>query len=133
MAEGRRCTGCGIWKPLSSFSKRTSGRGDGFKTRCKECARSAHRKYRRRRGYRRKYGITLAEYDRLLEAQGGVCAICERGDSSGRRLSVDHNHETGQVRGLLCLNCNTVIGLAHEDTDLLHRIAEYLESWSEED
>lgn len=55
---------------------------------------------------RNRYGITPEDYDRMLEEQGGVCAICEGACPTGRRLAVDHDHETGRVRGLLCVNCN---------------------------
>jgi hypothetical protein len=55
------------------------------------------------------YGITIEEYDKILDAQGGVCAICG-GGTSYRHFSVDHNHRSGQVRGLLCRRCNS--GLA---------------------
>ena len=71
------------------------------------------------------YGLTIAEYDAILEAQGGGCAICGR--SPGRkRLPVDHNHETGEIRGLLCLACNRAVGLLGDDPDLARRAAEYL-------
>ena len=74
-----------------------------------------------------RYGITVGEYDALLENQGGKCALCERDthDVLGRRLAVDHNHKTGVVRGLLCMNCNTkVAGL--EDADQLARTFTYM-------
>lgn len=63
-----------------------------------------------RRRNMRQYGITLEQYDEMLVAQNGVCAICREECKSGRRLSVDHCHETGKVRGLLCGNCNQGIG-----------------------
>ena len=59
--------------------------------------------------YRREYGITLVEYDQMLAEQGGVCAICKK-EPDGRRLSVDHDHVTGEVRGLLCVRCNSFLG-----------------------
>lgn len=73
----------------------------------------------------RKFGLTVKEYDVLLERQGGVCAICNR-PPGGVRLAVDHSHETGQVRGLLCFNCNVAIGKLHDDPTLLLRAADYL-------
>ena len=53
------------------------------------------------------YGLTLSEYDIMLKYQNNVCAICGGVDKSGRRLSIDHDHKTGQLRGLLCTACNT--------------------------
>ena len=58
----------------------------------------------------REFGITLAEYDEMFDAQAGVCALCGKPESLNRRLAVDHCHDTGQVRGLLCFKCNTAIG-----------------------
>ena len=73
------------------------------------------------------FGLTFQEYEDLLEAQNGLCAICKEKCLSGRRLAVDHDHVTGKVRGLLCLNCNTLLGKAHDDIDLLKRAVEYLQ------
>ena len=63
----------------------------------------------RRMKYQRMYGITIEDYDRMYEEQGGRCAICrtDQPGGAGERFSVDHDHETGKVRGLLCNNCNT--------------------------
>ena len=58
-----------------------------------------------------KYGLTLNDYDAMLEEQQGVCAICGgEPDTRWRMLAVDHDHATGKVRGLLCMVCNTMIG-----------------------
>ena len=64
----------------------------------------------RRGRYRRKYGITVERYEALLAEQNGLCAICNSPAKNGRRLSVDHDHETNEVRGLLCVSCNTGVG-----------------------
>lgn len=69
------------------------------------------------------YGITLEQYDEMLEAQNGVCAICE----SAGRLCVDHDHETNRVRGLLCVSCNRMLGLAKDDPKVLLKGSFYLE------
>lgn len=79
---------------------------------------------------RRKYGLERADYDRMVEAQGNRCLICQRepnGGSHHARLHVDHCHGSGRVRGLLCGNCNTMIGLAGEDPKVLLAAVEYLE------
>src|SRR5260221_4426091 len=76
------------------------------------------------RHLRRTYGITLAEYDALLAAQGGVCAVCGR-DGKGGRLAVDHDHTSRKLRALLCHNCNRAIGLFQDNPDLLDRAAAY--------
>jgi hypothetical protein len=89
---------------------------------CKECTKQATNERRRanpgtarlaerQRYVKRNYGITLDDYDRMAEEQGGVCAICGEPDITGRRLAIDHNHETGEVRGLLCVKCNVKLGV----------------------
>jgi hypothetical protein len=79
------------------------------------------------------YGITLVEYENLLVAQNGVCAICRQAETSTdpklnrpRRLAVDHCHTTGKIRGLLCLACNTAIGKLKDDPQLIERAAAYV-------
>jgi hypothetical protein len=76
---------------------------------------------------RRKYGITLADYDRRLEEQGGVCAICKEARPEERTLHVDHDHVTGKVRGLLCFRCNNAIGDLRDDVEFAHRLLDYLD------
>jgi len=75
---------------------------------------------------RDKYGITAEEYDAILSSQGGLCAICTR-PPGRRRLSVDHDHETGRVRGILCPRCNSVLGMVADSSKILHSAAVYLE------
>jgi hypothetical protein len=74
----------------------------------------------------RHFGITPIQYQAMFEAQGEVCAICQQGDSSGRRLAVDHDHQTGRVRGLLCWACNTTLGHLRESASTLERAIKYL-------
>jgi hypothetical protein len=77
----------------------------------------------------RAFGIGLDEYKQMLDAQGGKCAICgfqERSDPNFFPV-VDHCHETGKVRGLLCANCNHILGKAKDNPDVLRAAAEYLE------
>jgi hypothetical protein len=81
----------------------------------------------RRSHLKRKYGITLEEYEERLTAQGGVCAICRRPPRPDISLHVDHNHVTGELRGLLCFSCNITVGHVREDADHLASIARYLD------
>lgn len=73
---------------------------------------------------RKKFGIGLVQYQKLLEQQNHKCFICETED--WRNLAVDHNHQTGQVRGLLCTKCNTGIGQFQDNIELLLKAVEYL-------
>ena len=79
----------------------------------------------RERHLRRTFGISQADYDTLLDAQGGGCAIC--GKRPGKiSLNVDHDHETGEIRGLLCVGCNNALGQFHDDSRLLRRGIQYV-------
>jgi hypothetical protein len=87
----------------------------------------------RDRDFRKKYGISYADYERMLVAQSGVCAVCSKPETklqngAIRMLSVDHDHATGAIRGLLCGNCNMAIGYACDDPNILRDAADYLES-----
>ena len=77
---------------------------------------------------KRMYGLPLEEYTRILTAQGGTCGICKTATEGncGRQLSVDHNHSTGEVRGLLCGRCNSVLGFIDEHPGVLERAIEWL-------
>jgi hypothetical protein len=95
----------------------------------RESHRTAWTSMMRRLNLKRNYGLTHADYEALLRKQDGCCAICgaEKADSRGRRLFVDHCHNTGRVRGLLCFKCNFVIGLCCDSTALLEKAKLYLE------
>lgn len=123
----RRCRRCGTGDDLIPPEK---GSGNV----CRGCAHARTREWaelnpeayelRRREHQLRRYGITPAEYDRLLEEQAGRCRVCAA-EPDGV-LDVDHDHDTGAVRGLLCRRCNRGIGLWKDDPELLRRAADYL-------
>lgn len=78
---------------------------------------------------RRHYGIGIEAYEVLLETQQGVCAICGKaasGDGYDKHLQVDHCHDTGRIRGLLCHKCNKAIGLLKDSVDLVQKACRYL-------
>ena len=77
---------------------------------------------------KRMFGITLEEYDKKLNEQNGVCEICSEPEKSIRNnfLAVDHSHETGKIRGLLCTNCNRALGLFKDNIELLEKAIKYL-------
>ncbi len=74
----------------------------------------------------RKYGITIEEYEQMLKDQNGVCKICKGPDPAGKDFAVDHCHVTGKVRGLLCQNCNTSLGLMKDSHVNLSNAINYL-------
>jgi hypothetical protein len=73
------------------------------------------------------YGIEPGEYERMYEEQGGVCFICRRANGRTKRLAVDHDHDTGLVRGLLCGPCNKFVGYVRNSADAFRRGAAYLD------
>lgn len=132
----KRCPRCGKTKPLSEFRKRNRGHGE-YQGYCRECENAYllewHHRNREKRlewvrnGHmRRKYGLEPGDYERLLEEQGGGCAICGADKDGTRRLAVDHDPLTGKVRGLLCGNCNRAIGQLGHDVPRIRRAIAYL-------
>jgi Recombination endonuclease VII len=99
-----------------------------------ERARATQRAVNRRRRpaardhhLRKNFGISQADYERMLSKQGGCCAICRRPPRTGSSLHVDHDHDTGLVRGLLCFRCNGGIGQLGEDVERLVTATAYLQ------
>jgi hypothetical protein len=80
--------------------------------------------WKRERQLRHKYGMTVADFDAMLAAQGGRCALCDR---TGCKWNVDHDHATGLVRAILCKRCNCALGWFDDDPDALRRAADYIE------
>ncbi|MEU7577584.1 endonuclease VII domain-containing protein [Streptomyces sp. NPDC041068] len=114
----KRCRGCGEVKAHREWPRNAKA-SDGLSARCKACKGALDRT-----GHlMRKYGMTEAERDEMIASQKGVCCIC----LAAPAVHVDHCHETGKVRGVLCFNCNSGLGLLKEDTDAMHRAAAYLE------
>jgi hypothetical protein len=125
-----------VWK--ESVTQRVDGEDERTYTNRKARVYRALRK----EGYKdnemkSKYGISLAKYNEMLELQDGVCKICKkeetaksRNSSKSRGLAIDHCHETGQVRGLLCTKCNTALGGFKDDPNLLKKAIEYLNEFS---
>ena len=118
----KRCCECGEVKPRSAYYKNKT-KSDRLQTWCKGC----HDTRVRGHALRRMYGITEDDYDEMYRAQRGCCWICGVHQSTlKRRLNVDHDHESGDVRALLCCNCNKGIGLLGDDPKTVQRAADYL-------
>lgn len=120
-------------KPLTEFHRRSKTDIKlGYLTECRSCRSATFREsyntdpQKRDQQYRKKYGITVAEYEEMFAAQQGCCMICNRPDVGGKRLNVDHDHDTGQARGLLCRACNRGIGMFGDDPELVMAAADYL-------
>lgn len=86
-----------------------------------------NRELRKNNYLEKQYGMTLAEFNQTLQGQGGGCAIC---NSNTKRMHVDHDHETGRVRGILCARCNLGVGYFKDTPDNCRKAAEYLEKYA---
>jgi hypothetical protein len=121
------CPDCSTVKPLSEFV-RNAGSRSGWSAYCKPChnarGKASKDKIGGSRTYhlKRRYGISAAEADVMLEEQGGLCAICKAAPA----VHVDHDHATGQVRALLCFNCNGGLGQFKDDPMVLYAAAYYV-------
>ncbi|GAB2912991.1 endonuclease VII domain-containing protein [Streptomyces heilongjiangensis] len=117
-AGHKLCRVCGENKPHSEWHRNASA-SDGLSTRCKAC-----RAVQGRQGHlKRQYGITEAERDEPIASQGGVCCLC----SAALPVHVDHCHETGRVRGVLCFSCHAALGQFKDRPDVMRRAATYVE------
>ena len=134
------CTSCGLVKSTDLFSADRRYKS-GYRSQCRQCrASTPSAKRAKLSGHlRRIYGLTHEEWEEMYKAQSGVCAICKLpetritrpnaktlGNGDIPRLSVDHDHETGRVRGLLCYKCNIGIGHLQDSIEILQEAIEYL-------
>jgi hypothetical protein len=130
----RTCMTCGEKKLATDFYFRNKKTGVRHSV-CKQCDRERVKKRHkenpertRNNDLKRNYGITLDEHTQMYENQNGVCAICKGvGDGKWKKLCVDHDHETGKVRQLLCRNCNMVLGQVRDNVNLLEEMIKYLQ------
>ena len=144
----KRCPQCKNTKKLDEFYD--SGlSNNGKASHCKICSKilevkfraskeERHEKYMNRREQvfaaklKRKFGITIEEYNLKLNNQDYKCAICEKTNiENGKNLAVDHCHKTGKVRDLLCANCNAAVGFVNENPIVAEKIAIYIRKWKE--
>jgi hypothetical protein len=153
------CKRCGEWKDEGEFGKEKSKK-DGLSFYCKHCNylrlkeykenhpekdkeykktkayietrqryRNNHKDIIRNYALQEKYGISLDEYLQLYDKQEGICLICHKRQEN-KNLSVDHNHKTGEIRGLLCNNCNFGLAYFYDDISILEKAIEYLKKFN---
>jgi len=136
------CSKCGERKQIRYFYRDRS-QSNGIQPYCKKCSNDMTYRWRKGKGKNisfrsrqhndwKKRGIdfTVEEYQKQFEQQKGCCAICGEHQSQIRfRLGVDHNHKTGQIRGLLCGKCNFVVAALESNGDKIQSSQEYLEKW----
>lgn len=155
----RTCSKCGEEKPLTEYYKRADrGTSDNpsYQRQCKKCrlvyiakwqaspsGRPRKQQYSRNYAatpraktlqraarYRKHYNSSFEAYSLQLTAQAGRCALCDRLPVAGEKhFSFDHDHVTGETRGVLCFSCNTGLGCFKDDPDLLRKALSYLRRW----
>lgn len=122
----KKCSLCLVVKQVNEFHA-AKGYADGYYSHCKECH---YETYGRDFHFRRTYGISLSEYNRLSKLQNNKCTCCDVESGTKRnRLVVDHCHSDGGVRGLICQSCNMALGNAKDDPSVLRRLANYLDDY----
>lgn len=145
--QHKTCCVCGERKHFNDFYN-FKNKSDNKSYRCKLCDDKARKKWSstnpqkayesmRGRNLKARFGISLDDYKKMLEKQEGKCAICgvTENNTIGERkdwsFAVDHDHETGKIRGLLCNNCNRGLGLLKDNIELLRKAASYVEEHKE--
>jgi Autographiviridae endonuclease VII len=145
--KNKKCTNCNLEKDLSNFGKLKHGK-HGLRPECKQCCKDKNALYylnnkdkinKRCKEWsinnkeavrfyyvKRMYRITKKDWESLLLKQNNRCAICNIYSKDKSFFCTDHCHEGGQVRGLLCRNCNTVLGHAKDNINILEKAIEYL-------
>jgi hypothetical protein len=123
--EYETCRSCGQQKPREEFPPKakelTSKAGTKIYWICRQCLKKRRYECRLKR-----HGLTVEEYEIMAERQNYCCAICGR---EPKKLHIDHDHETGKVRGLLCRHCNCLIGFAKDNGLILERAIKYLDKY----
>ena len=129
----KKCIVCKKHKPLEDFGIDKSFRS-GLKSACKKCINERKRNYYKKDkrsnknvALKKNFGITIDEFEEMEKKQGGVCASCGNPETKRKgTLCVDHNHETGEIRGLLCTRCNIALGLLHESRKSVIGLRQYM-------
>lgn len=132
----KKCKKCKlVFEKTTENFRRNKNYKDGFDNYCKPCRKAYMCAYiKTAKGYRSmragqikfSYGFCINKYDVLYDTQGKKCAICDASPKHTYELSVDHDHTTGEVRGLICRKCNLLLGYAKDSTSILHKAINYL-------
>ena len=140
LLETRVCRVCKKQKGLLEdyyLSRKDPTKKSSYSYECKSCTVKRTVEYNRENStsvksqyLKRNYGLTFEEFEAMLSDQDNCCAICGITKPQGRhkRFCVDHHHKTGKVRGLLCSNCNTALGLVGDNIDTLKSMIDYLKN-----
>lgn len=136
LSKPQICRTCKTQKSTNNFYRRANTKS-GLDSECADCAKERDKKRYRRDIEKRKhqnkwatlkmkFGITKDHWQKMLTSQNGACAICRKIFDRSDNTHVDHDHQTGRVRGLLCRKCNFAVGLLSDDPGTFDRAAKYL-------
>ena len=136
----KKCTKCGIEKPLSEFQKRND-RPAGYHSNCKECKRKARifwglknkkhlQEYNKKSKLKIKWGLTPEQFLDMQIKQKNVCEICKNSFKNSKDTHIDHCHKTGNIRGILCAHCNHGLGKFKDSIDILKSALKYLQKYN---
>lgn len=136
IVDGKKlCSSCGEWLPVESFSLNRKAHTK-LASWCKDCQKSAASKLspraRRQKKIKSLYNLSWSEYEAMFKEQEGLCKICTKDlsvdvtDKEVETARVDHCHNSGEVRGLLCGNCNSALGLIGDSLENAERMVKYL-------
>lgn len=127
----KECGKCKVHKTLNDFYRHGPSK-DGFRNICKECSILYRNTVGKERQLKNRYGISINQYNDLFNKQSGNCAICGVHQSELKiSLAVDHCHKTGEIRGLLCGNCNRGIGYLKDDQRNIEKALDYLKRFND--
>lgn len=139
MDESLRCSKCGEHKPKGEFYRRAQATKRGYTSHCQACDKTKRDEWypewsKSEKGKRsilrsrieRRYNLTLEQFEEMNKSQCGLCLICGKPEDLGSLLSVDHSHQTGSVRGLLCRKCNNGLGCFDDRIELLKNAVAYM-------
>lgn len=150
----KTCTKCNTTKFITEFSAR-KGSADGYRQQCKSCVnagkaawkkanqevcRNYNKQWRKenpkksaaiaeRTYYKQKYGITVKQKEEMIAQQNNCCAICQQPFSASKHTCVDHNHQTGDVRGILCTSCNHGLGKFKDSITYMQNAIAYIKKF----
>lgn len=122
------CSRCKIDKPIEVFQKRSRSK-DGLSSYCDSCTKELYRSKYSKSRIKNTYGIEYSHVESLIKSQSNRCAICSNIFKELSEMHIDHCHKSGNVRGLLCHNCNSGIGMLKDSADIIFSAYEYLIKW----
>lgn len=125
----KKCAKCNKQKELTEFYKHGPAK-DGYRSYCKECCLEYRNSIGKAKQLKKRYGISIDDYNKMYESQEGFCSICGIHQSDLKvSLAVDHNHDTNKVRSLLCVNCNRGLGFFKDSIENLENAFLYLKRY----